>query len=229
MITHVSDGTYVTPASGTSAVMGAPASTALNDIIIAFLYKENVNAVTLPAGEGFTEFGHEACTGAQDHDTYIYWKRSDGSEPANYTFSWTGSAFKTGWAAAFRGCIATGSPVEAYDGANTGSSANATSPAVAVTTLGPDRMLLWYAGTYDDTLWVVPAGYTEMAPSGMDADGLTRGAYVIKAAAGATGNVQVTTTGTAYTKTAHLAALIPLTVPAPPPPTRRRRTPFLVR
>lgn len=226
-ITYVGAGTYLTEASGTSAVLVPPA-TALNDIVIVFLYKENTNAVTPAAG--FTEFSHNATTGTQDHDSYLLWKRATASEPASHTFSWTTSNWRTGFVVAFRGCITTGSPVDVVTSATTGSTASTTTPAVQVTTTGADRMLAWFGSTWEVTAWTTPTGLTAEAPGSAPATRLTHGAYANQVAAGLSASYQTTTTQS-YAKVAHLLALIPAPAPglAPPPDRRRRRLPILVR
>ena len=205
--TPVATGTYLAEGSGATAAFAVPAGVQANDVILVELYKENTAAVTPPTG--FTELGHQAATGAQDHDTYVFWKRATGADSGTYSFSWSGSVWRTGFASLWRGCATTGTPVDVYNGATSGSTSVTASPAVAVTTTGADRLLVWFAGTWDSTTWTTPTGFTALAPSGAPSSRLTHGAYKTQAAAGASGSVTTTTTQS-FTKTAHLVALLPI-------------------
>jgi len=205
--TFVAAGTYLTEASGASAAVAVPAGVQANDVILVIVYKENTAAVTPPSG--FIEKSHQAATGSQDHDTYVFWKRATGADSGTYSFTWTGSVWRTGFAMAFRGCVTSGDPIDVFSGATSGGTSVTASPAVSVTTTGADRLLVWLAGTYDVTTWTTPSTFTASAPAGAPASRLVHAARKAQAVAGASGSVTTTTTQS-FTKTAHLVALLPV-------------------
>lgn len=198
---------FLSPAAtGTTVSIDKPADTATDDIILVALYKEGPAAdVTPPAG--FTQIGHQAATGAQAHETYLFWKRAEAAEDASYTFALSISVFLQGFAVAVRGCLTGASPIDAYNGNSSGTADVATSPAVSVTTTAANRILVWLAGTFNWTTWTPPPGYTALIPPFAPAATLLAGGYAVQTVGGPSGTVQ-TTTPESYTKTAHLVALI---------------------
>ena len=198
-------GNYAPEASGTSVSFDKPTGTDTNDIVLVFLYKEDPGVVTPPAG--WTEIGHQSTTGAQDHDTHVFWHRAGAVEGSAYTFSWTANVWRTGFAVTLRGCVTGVSPVDVYNGNTSGSTAVATSPSVSVTTTNADRFLVWFGGTWNYTTWPPPPGFTAIVPPSAPNPNLLAAAYAVQPLAGSSGAVQ-TTTPESYAKTAHLVALI---------------------
>jgi hypothetical protein len=203
----VATGAYLTEGNSASAAIAVPAGVAANDIVLVLLYLETTATITPPTG--FTQLGRQSATGAQDHDSVVFWKRTTGADTGTYTFSWTGSVWRTGFAVALRNVATSGTPVDDYLGNTSGGATTTNSPAVSVTTTGTNRMLVWFAASWEVVAWVVPSGYAAISPSGAPSSRLTAGADLLQSAAGSSGTVQGsgTNSGAAYTKTAHLLAL----------------------
>lgn len=202
-------------ASQTTAVVPAPAGLAADDIVLVSLYKENGAAVTAPAG--FTAVATPPSTPTVEPQWhYLFWKRATASEPASYSFTWTGSTYRAAVAHRYTGCVTSGSPVDVVNTAARDSDATVT-PAVAVTTTGDNRLLVWAASSFDNVPWTAPTGYTLRAP--------TSGTFVLavatkpQTAAGASGSVTGTQTVSSNSQTAWLLALLPAAAAAPTAPT----------
>lgn len=199
-------GTYLAGASGTSAVVPAPTGVLNNDIVLVSLYLETTATVTLPSG--FTELTTApAATGTQAFVDRLYWKRSAGSEPSTYTFSWTGSAWRDAFSIAYKDCVTSGSPIDVQNNAARSTTGN-TTPAVTVTTTGSDRQLVWIGASWIGGPWNPPSGYTERVDNG--SSGAMGLADLTQGIAGSSGSITGTTSSTAASQTAWLIALKPL-------------------
>lgn len=193
----------------TSAAIPAPAGVALNDIVLVQLYKENGATVTMPSG--FTEVDVAPTTTGSVQWHHVFWKRATASEPSTYNFSWTGSTYRAGVAHRYAGAITTGSPVDVSNKAAR-STSGATTPAVAVTTTGADRLLVWLGSSFSTVSWTPPSGFTLRAPP---TTLVLAAATKAQAAAGASGSITGVASASA-TQTAWLLALIPAGAVAAP-------------
>lgn len=202
--TFVAAGTSIKGSGVTNAVIDAPDGIVEGDIVLVHLYKENSASVT-PAS-GFAEIAGSpiAVTTGNAQWHHLFWKRATASEPSSYTFSWSGSTYRAGQAGAYRGCIATGSPFDASNSAANSSSSTST-PAVAVTTTGPNRLLVWAGTNWNESNWTAPTGFTLR---GTDTNVTTTFATRDQPTAGGSGNVTGTASN-ANTTTAWLVALLP--------------------
>jgi hypothetical protein len=93
-------------ASGTSAVINRPTSTADGDILIAHLSKDNTDAVTWPSGWNIL--------GEDTTDTFyigVGWKRASG-EPTSWTWSWTNSTWRDTAVYRYTGGVSSGDPID---------------------------------------------------------------------------------------------------------------------
>lgn len=178
-----------------------------NHIVLLHLYMEPAsNNLTNAAALGFAEITPAAV--ASNHNQRVYWKRSTGSEPANYglTFSATNA-----WVAAitsnYAGCITTGSPIDAT--AQATNSGTTSTPPISLTTNGDQRLLVWSSGDFDgDATW--PTGsfspYTRRSSGGNLA--IATRTFAPGATGGSSGSFSMTSVGT-DAKSARLIALIP--------------------
>lgn len=157
-------GTGETAGSATSSVLTSPANIANNHIMIYAIYKGSSAALTLPVGEGWTEATGSPFFNSGGHYTHILWKRSDGSEPATHTFTWTGSAFRYGHCAVFAGCATSGSPFDQEPAAayKTTSGSNRNYPDISITTAVANTLIFWM-GDEDEqaTSGTPPTGMVE--------------------------------------------------------------------
>jgi len=155
-------GTYYNPGgTGTSVVLPVPSGIAAGHIILLCLYIESTATVTPPTG--FVEIPQTAPTASTTGSVQysrIFWKRATGAESGSYTLTWSGAAFRAGVAVRFTGVVATGNPWDVTD--TNGRSSNGTvTPAVAVTTTGIERLLVWIGTSWTDVTWTPPTGFTE--------------------------------------------------------------------
>lgn len=200
-------GSFLSGASGSSAAIPVPSGVTDGQIVLAHLYREIAATVTPPAG--FFEVPNSPAlvtTGGQEQWLSLWWKRATGNDSGTYSFTWSGSTWRAGYATRYTGCIATGSPIDDSNGAGRSTAGTAT-PAVAVTTNGPDRLLVWTGGAYNDGAWTPPTDFTERADNSGNLSVATREL----AAAGPSGSVSGT--GPNSAQTAFLLALLPEAIP----------------
>lgn len=190
----------ISEGNGSSASIPVPTGVQEDDIIIAGIYKENTDSVTRPTG--FSEIGTFPRTTGTVTSLHLFWKRATGNDSGSYSFSWSGSVWRGAAAMRISGVRKTGNPHEAFDTANR-SSNSVTTPAVSVTTLGPDRLLVWAGTNYADTTWTPPSGFTER----YDGDVLSF-ATADRSSAGPTGNITGQSANSSY-QNAFLLALVP--------------------
>jgi hypothetical protein len=173
--------------SGTSVVHAAPSGLANNDILLFMLYKQNSAAVTYPAG--FTEVA--AIASGTSFWLYVAWKRAS-SESGTYTFSWTGSTWRYSMLGAYSGCITSGSPMDATPTTLATASETNVITCPSITTATANALVIPFGADYNlDVTGATLSGYTvreDVLPI-LVSD-------AIKAAAGATGTLAYSRTGT---------------------------------
>lgn len=199
-----STGTYYAPGgTGTSHVVPAPASVGSLDIVLVHIYIESNTAVTAPGT--FLEVPTAPFTSGPTTGQRVFWARGPGG--STYTFTTGSAVFREAVASRWTGCITTGTPYDVGGGAPSSAqrSSNATTtPAVSLTTQGPERRLVWSAGAVAvSNPWTPPSGFTEH----VDQAELTL-ASEDQVAAGATGSITGTANAASF-QTAFLLALIP--------------------
>lgn len=199
-------GSYITEGNGASAAVPVPSGVAANDIIWVSMHKESTATVTPPSG--FTLYGGApVALATPGFWNYLYWKRATGADSGTYSFTWTGSVWRTAFAVRVSGCVTTGDPTDVATNA-TNSSASTTTQAVSLTTTGADRLLIWLCDLWDVSAYTSPTGYTRPTITGWPSSRLLDIGYATQAVAGATGSVSGTL-GTARQNIARLVALIP--------------------
>lgn len=210
---YAAAGTVLTGVSSTSANVAVPAGVVSGSVILVLMYVETTQTVTPPAG--FTEAGNSPAvvTGAGAHDLHVYWKRATGADSGTYNFTISPTAWRSAVAVRFTGVISYGNPLDATNSAiNTGT--DSVSPAVSLTTKGPDRTLVWIGSCFvGGGNWPVVTGFAEqIEPGGNEAWAIDT---KTQAAAGSTGSLSVTYSVGGGSASAWLGALLP--VPSPKP------------
>ena len=200
-------GTRPAGATSTTIAPGVPAGVVAESLVLIFLYIEGSQAVTAPAG--FQEITPAPVTTSQVHTVRVWWRRATGTESGTYTLSWSGSVWRQAVALRVDDALASGDPIDAAAQAQR-STSGTTTPAVSLTTTGPDRRLLWVGSGYVAGGFTPPSGYTEIFDPSVE----FAIAHREQATAGATGNV-TGTVGSASTQIARLIAISPIdpTVP----------------
>ena len=152
--------TVTTYGTNVNTVVTKPTGAVNNDILIAAIWVGLTGtAPTVTAPAGWTQIGIVATSTAAGFGArfYVYWKRASG-EGASYTFTHA-SAFSLAVMAAYSGCVATGSPIEAF-GQNTSTSSVTNAP--SVTTQIANDLLLYVSHNWDTAAALTPpTGMTE--------------------------------------------------------------------
>jgi hypothetical protein len=191
--------------SSTSIVLSRPTGTQPGDLLLLSLDVRGTSTVTAPAG--WTLIRTDTYTSSLRKHTY--WRFATGSDPATWTFTFSGSRLAGGSMLAYSGVHPT-TPIDASGGqAATSSSTSSTAPSIT-TTVANTRLVLFYANMANAT-WTPPAGFTERG----DMVGASTSQFVAfmaadaaRPAAGATGT-QVATASAAQGNVAHAVALRP--------------------
>lgn len=190
--------------SGSSVAIAAPAGVVADSVVVATLYLDGATDqnVTAPAGWAAAASTPVA---TNNHRAYIFWHRAAGPESGPYVFTWDASVFREGQAHRYDNVITTDVPFDTGVAAASENTSSSSSPAVSITTTGPDRVLVHVATCWSGGTWTPPAGFTrrQQTPVGL----ITLG-DAAQAAAGSSGSVVATTT-TSERRTAWLGALRP--------------------
>lgn len=199
-------GDYLEDGYGNTADLAVPLGVEADDILIAVVYKEN-NAIVTPAA-GFAEIPPVVfTTGSQDQYVHLFWKRATTTDSGTYSFSWSGSPWRTGAVIRISGCKTTGAPFEPVQPSSYAarSTPSITTPAVSHTVADDSRLLVWIATAWDLGTWAAPAGFTGHLST---PDQRLLHVATAEADAGSTGNI-TSSSAPNYAQTARLLALIP--------------------
>jgi len=228
--TYVSAGAYL-DGSAANAPVPVPGSTAAGRVAIVGIYMDGAQLGVNPTPPtGFTLVEGAPCVVTGNHTVYAYWKRLTGADAGTWTWTWIGSRYREACAVLYDNVIATGTPFDsptskAIDAVGAGT----VTPAVNVTSLGPDRRLIWLSSCWSGGTWTEPTGHTKRVQAGAGLFTLTDRSWPT---ASATGSVTGSVTN-ADKMTAWLGALIGTTSASTPSdvPQRatRRRQHLLVR
>lgn len=205
-----------TGSSASSLTVNVPAGVQNNDILLAQVMLGSSQAVTTPAGWTLLA-GPLADYTTSSVNAYVFWRVAS-SEPASYTFSFSGSANSVGCMLAYSG----GDPSDPIDDIQTAvdSSLSTSHNASAVTTSRGGNLIvvLWGGFESNDFTWTPPSGMTERYDGGRKS---ASSYYVIsaddmvKATAGSTGALTGTTdvsAGVTMVTVALNTAEVPITV-----------------
>jgi len=97
-VAFVADAETNNTVAGTSCVVAVPTGTKRNDVMVALIGKIDQAAITPPAG--WTLIGSQLAGSNVIYEAY--YRLATASEPANYTWSWTGSFKNIGWIGSYR-------------------------------------------------------------------------------------------------------------------------------
>ncbi|HEU4451377.1 MAG TPA: Ig-like domain-containing protein, partial [Gaiellaceae bacterium] len=146
-------------AGGTSLVVAVPAGVQANDLLVAHVARGGNAAFTPPAG--WTAAGGGTYGNFLNQATY--YRIATGSEPASYTWTWSGSRAAAGGMSAYYGAKAS-DPVDVVGALTTANGTTVT--AASVTTTAPDALVLAFFATNSDAAYSTAAGMTERYEAG---------------------------------------------------------------
>jgi hypothetical protein len=186
-----SSATASTGATTLSLTIPAPANEQQGDVLIAQLAINNTG-ITVTAPSGWTQIRVDSGNGIMQA---LYYHIAGTSEPASYTWSWSGTgANAAGSIGAFSG-INTSAPINASSGAASSSqSSSITAP--GVTTTVDNAVVIGFFGIRASTSITLPTGETSgwaalsTASGGSGQQSDIAGGYEVQPTAGATGNRQ---------------------------------------
>ncbi|HKO73924.1 MAG TPA: hypothetical protein VJU01_01285, partial [Gaiellaceae bacterium] len=172
----------------TSVSVTKPTGVQANDLLVAHVMVTG-NVTASIAGSGWTAVQSGSAANAATQASF--YKIAGGSEPASYSFTWTGSQAAAATVTAYYGVKSSG----ALDVSSTVASTNNTTTVTAngVTTTANDDIVLAFFGSASNSSYTPPGGWNERGDvnttgiSGSTAD-------EIKVTAGGTGNVSATST-----------------------------------
>ncbi len=181
--------------STTQIVINKPAGTTTGDLLIAAVATDGNTSATLSAPAGWTLIDRSNQGG--EVSLGVWWKIAGGSEPASFTFTWSGGEEVYGWIMRFSGAHPT-SPVH-IAASGGGNVSNPTSPAV-VTSINNALILRLGGFDHNDINTDSPglSGHTAitMDKSGNGGSASSGGAgYVEQSAPGDSGTSTFTLTG----------------------------------
>ena len=186
----------------TSRTVNKPAGTTDGDILLGSLYIETTqDPVTGLSTPGFTASQDKFNATSIAHHDIVRYKRAS-AEGSNYQWSWTSNLFNEFNMFTYRGCISSGSPINA---ASTNSGSGTTATLTGITTTVSNTMLVAFVTDSAGSTYTFPAGWTNRGTG--NSTGITQ-REKFQAAVGATGNFAVTL-GTSGSWTAVLIALTP--------------------
>jgi hypothetical protein len=162
-------GARLTGTETTTAQVAVPPGVVVDSVVVVTICRNSFAASYDPltsVAAGFTLVDDNP--GRASHNSGVttvmdvLWKRATGADSGTYDFGWTDSAYRVAFAARIDGCRTTDDPFEADDGAaQAGTAPTTDTPALSVTTIGTDRLLLWAATSWDSGTWTMPTGFTQ--------------------------------------------------------------------
>jgi hypothetical protein len=179
----------------TSITIARPTGLVPDNLMVAAVAIRGAAAATVTAPTGWTlissqDNGSSSCLA-------VWWKVAGASEPANFTFGWTGSFRAYGYIMRF-GAVETSAPIDAF-ATTTGTSATPLSP--AVTTTRANAMIVRLGAFQNESVTLDNAGVASHIT--LTADSCNSGAiaasgaaaYATQATAGSSGTATFTLTG----------------------------------
>lgn len=210
--TFAAIGGILTGSGSTTAAFPVPAgvvgtTTDPTEIIGVAGYVENSQAWT--PSSGFVHAGSSPVTNPSATKPIVlsvFWKRATTAESGTYPFTVaSGLSWREGYAFRLTGCHPTDpNPFDFTTSQQADSGAAGAFTSVSGTTLGPDRLLLYIATTYDGRATTTAAGFTDESSSG---------AWLLsdkaQAAAGGTGSIAGSWSGSNTSTVIWLGAVKP--------------------
>lgn len=197
------------PTARTTTLAAVPAGVAAGDVVLVHFYTED-SAPTVTPPTGFTELTFTTAPATATNGVSrqrVFWKRTTGADTGNYAFTHA-SAITECTAAAYSGCVATGTPVEVL-GSAVNEAVTATPPAVSGSTSVADEMLVYGLISYSFSTTVgPPTGFTTSHNPNGTTDGLYV-AYMADPTPGATGSITASNSTGSSQFAVTLVGLIP--------------------
>lgn len=199
-ITFVSKDEQVATGGSTTSVNNKP-TMLTDDTILLCTYIETTVPLTYPSG-----FDERAAIIASNSSfaLRVAEKRATGSEPSTYTTSWTGGSYADTVLLVYRGCITTGSAMDATPTTSALGSGSGSIVSPSITTVSAGAMVISFVGDIAGNALTKPAAMT--VRSTFDDQG---SADVIQASPGASGTFSWTLGGGATQRCAITLALTP--------------------
>lgn len=190
-----------------SPAFDAPDGVVAGDIILVVAYIDMEAAVTdMPDGFSEAPGSPSAILGESGrHSNHVMWKRATGSDTGTYDFILDTSVFVNGAAIRYQGAISSGDPWDTDTDAAQDLDNISVTPAVSITTTGPNRTLIHTGTCWAGGTWTPTTGFTKRVQGGF---GLITESDTVQSSAGSTGSVTATTTQSDK-RTAWLGALLP--------------------
>lgn len=208
-------GTNLASASGTSASVAAPASVVSGSVVGVGLFLDGAaQTVTPPDGTWFLAENSPVNVSGGSHGQHVFWHRASGAEAGPYVFTWTTSTFRSGFAIRFDNVVASGTPFDAGTGSAQDNTNGTVTPAVSTTSLGADRLDVFFGTNWSGGPWTAPTGFTK------EREGVEQVIVFCSknhAAASSTGSLTASCTGSDK-RTAWVGALIGTTAAGDPVP-----------
>jgi type II secretory pathway pseudopilin PulG len=197
--------------NSTSVVITAPASVSSGNLLIAAVVTDGSTSgsIAAPVGGGWTLLNRGSDSG-NNMTLGIWWKIAGASEPANYTFTWTGNEQAYGWIMRFTGHDPA-APINVWQ-FQQGTSTSSTPPCPSVNTTVANTMIVRIGGFDLHAVTIdnpgLPGGYTSIT---MDESSATNNACsggagcIQQAVSGASGAVNFALTAARRYRTATIA------------------------
>ncbi|MFB4265328.1 hypothetical protein [Nonomuraea sp. GTA35] len=193
--TFVAAGAYLDGSAATAAV-AVPAGTSAGRFVVVSLFMDGAALAVNPTPpSGFQSAPNtpvQIPSGSGNHSLYVWGKRLTGADSGTYDFTWTGSRYREAQAFLYQNVIASGDPWDLPVDTAIDLVSSTVTPPVDVTTLGPDRLLVWTATCWAGGTWTAPTGHTKRMQGGAGVITLTDRAWP---AASNTGAITGTVTG----------------------------------
>lgn len=189
-----------------------PASVAAGDFIVIYMFVDDTATITgLPAGfvhATGSPISVAAGAGFGEHYFVKVWKRATGADAGTYAFTLSASVFAFAQAVRYTSVVASGNPFDEEVWTRIGPPPSATVPGLSVTSLGPDRLLIYGASNHngDAGTWSAPSTFTQRSSGGAGVTNIEVSDKAL-AVAGGSGTVAATHTQSGYWG-AFLSALI---------------------
>src|ERR687891_1850085 len=149
------DAQTATTAGATSLVINVPAGVQANDLLVAHIARTGNAAISTPSG--WTVAG--GTTNGNFIRQETYYRVASGSEPASYTWTWTGSQPAAGGMSAYYG-VKGSSPLDVVGTADTANNTT-TVTAPSLTTTVNDALVLAFFASNSNSTYSTATGMTE--------------------------------------------------------------------
>lgn len=198
--------------STASPAFAAPTGVGSTSIVIIAFFNDTAATISAFPDASWQHAPGSPVTNGTSHQLNVVWARNPAATGGTYTFTMSANVYSEGGAIRYEGCVTSGSPWDANSGTGTAKAFDGTngtvSPAVSMTTLGADELLIHAATCWAGGTWTPPSvGGTWTKELGANV-GLVTEADKAQAVAGSTGSVTASVTNSDK-RSAWLGALVP--------------------